>query len=224
MLFRKRVVFFSLLIFMIRLVPAYGASDSLCAGAEKKMLDTLSSMHFIQLYGGADSVLFINQVWNNEENRCAIKHILVEKKGSSKVQFFAAEILLENCTDIPTEIDRAALGKLYAKAIRKNYTEGLNYWGMLDKDDVGPVGRHLLKIGKAAVPALKGLLNNGGGVFYYGSKTAEVGNGFRYRKKDVAAFFILKIMQYPFDWSFTRTERNVLIKKIKGELKKTNFS
>ncbi|HEU4717462.1 MAG TPA: hypothetical protein VFU15_06505 [Bacteroidia bacterium] len=193
-------------------------TDTSCHVAEQRMVKELSSMRVAALYSMADTGLYINNVWKEKENRCAVISILKDREGNDRVQFMAAEILLENCTGIPGEIDRARLGELYAIAIKKNYTGDLNRWGMYDSTDIGPVGKHLLKIGKPAVPALARLLNKRGGLVYSGSKGASVANEWLYRKKDVAAFFIIHIMQYSLPWPKDPKKRDEVIKQVKAKL------
>ncbi|MBI3509925.1 MAG: hypothetical protein HY064_04625 [Bacteroidetes bacterium] len=215
-----------LFVAMVALIPSavFATQPTNCDSVEKVLLEQLSSIHFLHLYSEGidegDTVLFINKIWEEESNRCAIENIIRNKKGSKRVQFFAAEILLENCKEIPADIDRAELGKLYAHAIRRNYTRGQNYWGMYAENDTGIVGAHLVKIGKPAIPALTELLHNRWGVHYYGSKSAEEGNAFGYRKKDVAAFYIRIIMNIDLPWPETRKERNIMIKRLKKEIRK----
>lgn len=157
-------------------------------------------------------------IWEKDHNRCALFSIINDSAVTLKARFFAAEVALESLDTIPAEINKATLGKIYADAIAGNVFGSLNYWGMYSVGNIGPAGKHLVMIGKDAIPFLAGVLDNNEKMHYWGSKSAEVGNLKRYRAKDVAAFFILRIRAQSFEWPESPEERNSIIDDLKTTL------
>jgi len=70
-------------------------------------------------------------------------------------------------------------------------------WGMTGELD-GPLGQHLVGLGEPAVAALRPLLDDDRVIRSSGSREATYGNGFKYRVKDLAAFFVASIRKLPF--------------------------
>jgi hypothetical protein len=189
-----------------------------CPKAKKEMKKSLSRLSFDDLYAGTEQEP-VHELWKKAGSACALHSLMLDTKQKPQLRFMAAEIFLENSDSLPPDSERVQLGILYTLAIRENFTGEMNSWGMRDTASVDYTGEHLVRIGTPAIPALKTLLDTPEARHYSGSKSAEMAEAWGYRVKDIAAFYILKILHRPFDgWTKSRTERDALIEQLKKEL------
>jgi hypothetical protein len=87
-----------------------------------------------------------------------------------------------------------------------------NPWGL--PGEVGPIGGHLMRLGDAAVPALRARLDDATPVTYGGSEDATIGNRHAYRVKDIAAFYSARLAPSPYAVLATPAERDREIAKL----------
>ncbi|MCW3070644.1 MAG: hypothetical protein JWO44_534 [Bacteroidetes bacterium] len=193
--------------------------DEACTRTKDSLVQVLGNKSLGFILGGSENDREVLRIWKLPKGQCATISIIKDRSIDEDIRFFAAEVMLENAEEIPADIDKADLGKLYAQALSKKKMD-LNYLGMNSKDDLRYTGRHLLRIGKPAIPALATLLDNEEQLWYCcGSKASEKANAlWEYRIKDVAAFFILKIRNKPFTWSHNPNKRDRMIKRLKRGL------
>jgi len=90
---------------------------------------------------------------------------------------------------------------------------------LYEHEDEGTVGITFLALGKTAIPALSKLLDDERThLRYEGSEDAVVGNGYGYRIKDFAAYYIGRILGKPLKYHRDLTDRNAQIDKLRKEL------
>ena len=82
--------------------------------------------------------------------------------------------------------------------------------------DDGPLAAHVIAVGAPAVPHLERLLGDDHRIYYEGSQEATIGNGLRYRVKDVAAYLIGRITGEPVAFHGDPAERDAEIERTLG--------
>lgn len=141
-----------------------------------------------------------------------LKEVVRDKKASIKARFFAAELLF--FSDKSYKEDEGLLAEIYSEALESNIISG-NAWGL--QGEVGwTAGKNLVMIGKPMINNLTKLLDI---VYYEGSEEATIGNSYRYIIKDLAAFFIARILGIRFDIDIKPMIRDKSIMKLKEDLK-----
>jgi hypothetical protein len=117
-------------------------------------------------------------------------------------------------------VDGRVVAEVYAEALAKNYAGHANVWGLLwENDQPGPVGVRFLMLGEAAVPALRGLLDNETLVDWYaGSEEATIGNAAQYRVKDFAAYYLGDLLRRPIPFHRDLAGRDLEIAKLREAL------
>jgi hypothetical protein len=99
-----------------------------------------------------------------------------------------------------------------------------NDWGFLAYVDAAVdngangLGGRLLGLGRAALPALRPLLDDIRPVSYEGSKDATVGNGCAYQVNDVAAHYIARLLGRVPVYAEGRDERDAAIAALRDSL------
>ena len=95
-----------------------------------------------------------------------------------------------------------------------------NLWGFLyEGDDCGRLGCRFITFGEASVPPLLPLLDDHTGhIWFDGSEEAMIGNAFRYRVKDYAAFYLGKIRSIPTHYHADERDRDRAIESMKKRL------
>jgi hypothetical protein len=141
----------------------------------------------------------IAAVWAEPDSPARLDAIVRDRAAPEKARFFASEVLFEKHFVFVSEIGPEVVAEIYAYALVHNLTGMANSWGLLYKhNDEGPVGIRFIMIGAAAVPALLPLLDDASQpLVYAGSEGATVGNGYGFRIKDYAAFYLGKIKRIP---------------------------
>lgn len=159
--------------------------------------------------------------WKDGAGRADLVSIVADTTVAFKARFLAAEILFVRDTSFPKGMDLALLGKLYASALAKPVA-GANEWGKPfdhGESSHGIIGKHLLRIGAAAVPALATLLDNERKLFYSGGdKSTEIPNSYRLRINDFAAFYISELKGWKYHCPKSRLVRNMHIHKLKRKI------
>jgi hypothetical protein len=166
-----------------------------------------------------------NEVWKFGANKENIEQLAYSKKTSNLGRFFAAEILRHYDITLKKE-HYDILSEAYTYALKESNINSDNYiginansWGLLyEHDDTGYLGEQLLSFENAAIPHLLKLLNNNGSVVYEGSQEAMLGNSYKYRIKDFAAFYISKIKNVPIKFYQDVENRDREIERFKTSL------
>ena len=163
----------------------------------------------------------IENIWSDSRNHQLLDDVLNDPTISYEAKFLACEVFFKKDILFMRRHEPAEVAEIYAKALSDNLTGMANSWGLLyEHEDEGPVGGAFLNIGRKAIPALAKLLNDERThLKYQGSAEATVGNEYRYRVKDFAAYYIGRIdgnpLRYYADFS-DRDEQTDTLKKNLG--------
>ena len=188
---------------------------------EQQLLD----IGYKQLFMHADDSK-LKKIWNKGENKTELLNIITTDKSSDHGIFLAAEVLRH--FQIPfKEKHYEELAKAYVYALEYSdlYKDDFihlngNLWGFLyELDDVGFLGKQLLEFGEPAIPFLIMLLNDEGKILYEGGQDASMGNSYQYRIKDVAAFYLSKIVGKSIQFHQEIKDRDAEIEHFKKLLK-----
>ena len=159
----------------------------------------------------------IATVWAEAGGVAPLKAIVINEDAPLKARFLACEVLQQNqFTALRSRDTKTKVISIYAQALASNLTDMANSWGFLyEHDDVGPVGIHLIMLGEEAIPELVKLLDNETIHQYHGSEEATVGNAYRFRVKDFAAYYVLEIKDIKPVYHETHAARDAEIEKLK---------
>jgi hypothetical protein len=162
----------------------------------------------------------IERVWADPQNRPVLEALVADAGQSMAARFLAAEVLFTRDFTFTARVGAALVGEIYARALEQNLTGMANSWGLLyEQRDAGPVGIRFVMLGEPAVPALSRLLDNDSAqLVYAGSKEATVGNGYRYRVKDFAAYYLGEIRRVPVMFHQELAARDHEIARLKEQL------
>ena len=165
----------------------------------RDLANELIDAGYIQLFMTLGETV-ADSIWRRPGAREALRKVVEDPKIRAPAPFLAAEVLFRKDPSFPARGDLPRLTRVYALALAEESTQIANPWG-LPGTAGGEAGQHLLKLGEAIVPELRNLMNDEREVSYGGSKDATFGNSYRYRVKDLAAFFVSRIRGIPFDVS-----------------------
>ena len=129
--------------------------------------------------GGEDA----QRIWE-EGGEDGLREVALDEAAADEARFLAAEVLAERAPDWVPAGEEGAVADVYVKALRAQ-VGGANPWGL--PGEVGVAGEHLLRLGEAAVEALRRLLEDETPVQYAGSREVGLGRRLGWRVKDVAA-------------------------------------
>lgn len=162
----------------------------------------------------------IERVWADPQNRPVLEALVADPAQPLAARFLAAEVLFTRDFTFTARVGGAMVADVYAHALEHNLTGMANSWGLLyEHSDAGPVGIRFVMLGEPAVPALLRLLDNDSGpLVYAGSKEATVGNGYHYRIKDFAAYYLGQIRRVPVTFHRELAERDQEIARLKQQL------
>ena len=177
------------------------------------LANKLTDLGYIELFHrqGEDA---IDSVWDEPGAPETLEDLAVDQHASRLANFLAAEVLFYKRRDYPVERDKGRLASVYATALAQDFTQMANPWGLPGELD-GLAGQHFVALGEAAIPKLAQLLDNEAERHYAGSKEATLGNSFRYRVKDFAAFFMSEIEKVPFEVHEDPRARDTEIERLK---------
>jgi hypothetical protein len=180
------------------------------------LANELTELGYIELFHrqGEDA---LDSVWGEPGAPETLEDLAVGQHASRLANFLAAEILFYKRRDYPVERDKARLTSVYAMALAQDFTQMANPWGLPGELD-GLAGQHFVALGEAAIPELAQLLDDESERIYAGSQEATLGNSFRYRVKDFAAFFISEIRGIPFEVHEDPEARDEEIERLKESL------
>ncbi len=168
-----------------------------------------------------------SSIWRDGKNRDALIEIVQGECYSELERVLASEVLFQHEIKYPRHGWDDVLGQVYARALAITGTGDRpivltgNEWGFLyHNGDEGPLGTHLLTVGRASVPHLLPLLDDSAGIFYEGSQEAMLGNSLHYRVKDAAAYYIGKLTGIEVPFHDAIGERDAEIDRLKAAVGK----
>lgn len=162
----------------------------------------------------------IEKIWSDSRNHQLLDNILEDDTVSDEARFLACEVFFKKDILFMRRHSPEKVAEIYAKALSGDFTGMANSWGLLyDHQDEGTVGIAFLTIGEKAIPALSKLLDDErANLKYHGSGEATVGNGYGYRIKDFAAYYIGRILGSPLKYYPDLADRDEQIKQLKSKL------
>jgi hypothetical protein len=192
---------------------------------KESFADKLVSIGYSRLFMSGDQNL-ADSVWDNGNNKIKLEQLMNDPHSSLHAKFLSAELLRLFKIDLSVQ-NKYDLAKVYADALAHsnidsddfNYLNG-NLWGFLyEMNDNGYLGQQLINLGDLSIPYLVNLLDDNGRVIYEGSQDATIGNEYKYRLKDFAAFYISKIKNIQVKYYEDLEERDKEIERLKSTLK-----
>lgn len=162
----------------------------------------------------------IGSIWSDPANRQLLDQVIEDDQVSTEARFLACEVFFKNDIFFMQRHAPEKIAEIYTEALSQDLTGMANSWGLLyEWEDEGPVGIAFLTIGKKSIPALSRLLDDERTILkYQGSKEATVGNAYRYRVKDFAAYYIGRILGNPLKYHPEFKDRDVQIATLKRSL------
>lgn len=178
----------------------------------------LVELGYVELFLRLDEEA-IDSIWDIPRVSEVLKALAIDSKAPPLASFLAAEVLFYKLDTYPPESDKRRLAEVYAMALRENFTAMANPWGLPGSLDGDP-GMHFIKLGEWAVAPLMSLLDVESEVTYGGSREATFGNRYRYRVKDLAAFYLSRIRDIRYEVVEDPGERDKRIEELKAELER----
>jgi hypothetical protein len=162
----------------------------------------------------------IENIWSDSSNHKLLDNILDDATVSDEAKFLACEVFFKKDILFMQRHAPEKVAEIYAHALSNDLTGMANSWGLLyERQDEGTVGIAFLTIGEKAIPALSKLLDDERThLNYEGSKEATLGNGYGYRVKDFAAYYIGRILGNPLKYYPSPADRDEQIDTLKKEL------
>ncbi len=161
----------------------------------------------------------IDSIWDVPRASEVLKALAIDSNAPPLASFLAGEMLFYKLDEYPPESDKRRLAEVYAMALRENFTAMANPWGLPGSLDGDP-GMHFVELGEWAVAPLLSLLDVESEVTYGGSEEATFGNSYRYRVKDLAAFYLSRIRGVRYEVVEDPGERDKRIEELKAELER----
>ena len=174
-------------------------------------LDATDYRSLFQLSGGATALA----LWSSlgAPRRAELVRLLSDANADRRTVFLGAELAATFEPALWRAADPAVLATAYGAALSEDYVGMANPWGLPGK--IGPLGLRLLDLGEAAVPVLMASLDTDTPVVYAGSEEAAIGNGYRYRVKDLAAYYLGLIRSLVFQVERSPTARDQEIQRLR---------
>ena len=188
-----------------RNVPSSETSD---------LAQRLVTLGYVELFHRLDDDA-LNSIWGQPGAPQALEKLALDPEASTLARFLAAEVLFYKRRGYPPEEAKGRLAPIYSAALSQNFPGITNTWGLPGELD-GLAGQHFVALGEAAIAELVKLLNDETGMIYSGSKDATFGNSYRYRVKDLAAFYISKTRGIPYDVHLEPKARDREIRKLQN--------
>jgi len=162
----------------------------------------------------------IEKIWSDSSNHQLLDDVLDDATISDEAKFLACEVFFKKDILFMQRHSPEKVAELYANALRNDFTGMANSWGLLyEQQDEGTVGIAFLKIGKKAIPSLSKLLDDDRiHLKYQGSMEAALGNGYGYRIKDFAAYYIGRIIGKPLKYYPNLADRDEQISNLRVRL------
>lgn len=162
----------------------------------------------------------IDRIWSNPSHHQLLDDILDDDMISSKAKFLACEVFFKKDILFMQRHSPEKVAEIYTHALSNDFTGKANSWGLLyEQQDEGTVGIVFLTIGEKAIPALSRLLDDERThLRYEGSIDAALGNGYGYRIKDFAAYYIGRIIGKPLKYHPSLADRDEQIDNLRVRL------
>lgn len=183
-------------------------------GNTSALANKLMKLGYIELFHGLDETA-LDSIWNEPGAPEVLATLAVDPGAPTLARFLAAEILFRKQQSYPPEEQKKQLVSVYTTALAQNFTDVANTWGLPGVLN-GFAEEHFEALGAAAIPELVKLMNDDKRVYYAGSQEATLGNSYRLRVKDLAAFYISKIRKIPFELDEDPNKRDQEIEKLKS--------
>lgn len=187
---------------------------------EQKIIDIGYQTLFL-----SGSEVLKKDIWQSGDNQEELEQIAYSKESTLRGRFLAAEVLRHFKVEFKPEYTDL-LSEAYVNALKETSLHDDDWWGLsanawgflYEHDHIGYVGKQLLLFGEPALPYLTELLDEERLVLYEGSQEATIGNAYRYRIKDFAAFYISKITHLPIQFYQDTEERDREIERFEKSL------
>ena len=162
----------------------------------------------------------VDAFWSEPNSRQNLENLVRDTSASPLARFLACEVLFEKEFLFIGSVGPEVIAPVYTYALQNNLTGLANSWGLLyEHNDVGPVGSNLTTLGQEALPAILELLNDERVLLEYeGSEEATVGNAYKFRIKDFAAYYISKITRKPLAYHADTAARDKAIEALRATL------
>ena len=194
------------------------SNEDIITSQRDTITQKLMTDHYGEFFNYVIQDQIIHTVWAEAGGVAPLKAIVINEAAPTKARLLACEVLMKNeftfLRDEDMKIDRVAA--IYTNALVNNTTGMANSWGLLyEHSDEGPIGIMLVILGAEAIPELVKLLDNETIHLYDGSEEATVGNGYQFRVKDFAAYYICKIKNIKAVYHETHAARDEEIERLK---------
>jgi hypothetical protein len=158
----------------------------------------------------------IDKIWSVPSHHRLLDDILGDATISNEAKFLACEVFFKKDALFMQRHSPEKVAEIYTQALSNDFTGMANSWGLLyEQQDEGTVGIAFLAIGEKAIPALSKILDDERThLRYQGSIEATVGNGYGYRIKDFAAYYIGRIIGHPLKYYPDLTDRDEQINNL----------
>jgi len=156
----------------------------------------LAELGYLELFLRMDEDA-LDRVWARDNASADLHRLVSDTAAATLPRFLAAQVLLARDPGFPAPTDRSRLAGLLADALAQDAAGMANPWGLPGELD-GRLARQALALGPEAAPAFAALLDDDSEVEYGGSEEATVGNGYRYRVKDLAAELVASLLGAPY--------------------------
>ena len=170
------------------------------------LADQLTQLGYFGLVQQEDDA----QVHALSRDRQGLTALVDDPRAEPLARFLAAELLYAQDDHFPTRQDVPEVAQVYATALKENFTESANTWGLPGMSQ-GLVAEHVVSMGPAIAPAFAPLLDDDTRVHYEGSEEATIGNIYAFRVKDVAAALIAAVTGRRFELERDPTKRDATI-------------
>lgn len=158
----------------------------------------------------------VDALWRDYSDRALYVSLVEDAKRPLQVRFAAALALRarHDCADA------AATAQVFATALQRDLAGYAQPWGRLwAGDDAGVLGAAVIDLGRAAIPALTGLLDDTTPRdVYVGNEEATELAARGYRVKDFAAFYLARIAGIALAWEPDRARRDAAIATLRTRL------
>lgn len=182
------------------------------------IVSTLLRHGFIELFLRMDETL-LNEIWSYPGNRDKLYELITDHDAPEEARFLSSEILFLKEKKFPPDNLKNELSQLYASILGQGGSVNANIWGLPGFLN-GGTGQHVVALGQTIVKDFSSLLQNTGRVYYEGSRDATQGNAYKYRIKDLAAFFLATVLNIPYTVYKEPESRDEEIEGLKQNLNK----
>jgi hypothetical protein len=158
-----------------------------------------------------------NRIWGDAGTRQRLLELIRSEQQDTQARFLAAELHFRRDPGFPEPGDRVTLARVYGAALAQDLAGIGNVWG-LPGGKKGLVGEHVVRLGDAAVPVLRELLDDDRELMFEGSEEATLADMFHVRVKDVAAWLISEIRGWAYEGAQEPGMRDASIEALEKKL------